>query len=287
MLWYLINHRLNICAPENTSRIMMLDNAFIFNAQMLNNLFSQLSNKPDTVFWLSNYELNTQLYLSPNFETIWQCDTGVFFDRHQAWYDFLLPLDYDKVEPTMDYLRTDPYALNGQHTVFYRIKDGANQVRYIRDWSFLLHNNTNDLVAIGGVAEELNQELWHLLRDSQKKKKDTSIINSPGIEEDIFNILNRECKFILQDKPKLPGGRDQESQTVDDCFTVNNKRLQLSPREAQVIHFTRQGFSAKEVADKLCISPRTVETHLSHVKDKALCRTKLELITLLGSLPRD
>jgi DNA-binding CsgD family transcriptional regulator len=42
----------------------------------------------------------------------------------------------------------------------------------------------------------------------------------------------------------------------------------LSQRELQCVFYLVQGYSAKQIASKLNISPRTVETHVGNIKDK-------------------
>lgn len=56
-----------------------------------------------------------------------------------------------------------------------------------------------------------------------------------------------------------------------------NKFSILSMRERECVYFYINGLTAKETAKKLFISPRTVETHLEHVKQKLHCRNKSEI----------
>jgi DNA-binding CsgD family transcriptional regulator len=42
----------------------------------------------------------------------------------------------------------------------------------------------------------------------------------------------------------------------------------LTPREHEVVELVAQGLSNVEIADRLYISKRTVESHLEHVKEK-------------------
>jgi DNA-binding NarL/FixJ family response regulator len=42
----------------------------------------------------------------------------------------------------------------------------------------------------------------------------------------------------------------------------------LSPREREVVQMLAEGQSVKEIAFRLELSPKTVETHRSHVMDK-------------------
>lgn len=57
---------------------------------------------------------------------------------------------------------------------------------------------------------------------------------------------------------------------------VNEKVYELSKREAQCFSYLGQGRTAKEIAQLLNLSPRTVETYIEHIKIKVniLCKSK-------------
>ena len=52
----------------------------------------------------------------------------------------------------------------------------------------------------------------------------------------------------------------------------------LSPRESEIVRFYAKGFSAKYIAAKLFLSPRTIETHVRHIYEKTGLSTRDELI---------
>lgn len=52
----------------------------------------------------------------------------------------------------------------------------------------------------------------------------------------------------------------------------------LTTRETEVFHLLAEGKTAREVADQLCISPKTVHTHRQHILDKLGFRNLAELI---------
>lgn len=58
---------------------------------------------------------------------------------------------------------------------------------------------------------------------------------------------------------------------------------QFSPRKLDIIHWLLQGYRAKEIAQKLNISPRTVEEHIADLKTKLDARNIMELIARLKS----
>lgn len=58
----------------------------------------------------------------------------------------------------------------------------------------------------------------------------------------------------------------------------------VTAREKDCLNLTAQGYTMKSVAQKLDISPRTVETHLRNIKDKCGLSTKNQLIDMWNEL---
>lgn len=52
----------------------------------------------------------------------------------------------------------------------------------------------------------------------------------------------------------------------------------LTAREREVLHLTAEGHSSADIAKRLCISSRTVETHRAHILRKLNLRTHTDLI---------
>ncbi|KFI51867.1 response regulator transcription factor [Bifidobacterium callitrichos] len=61
----------------------------------------------------------------------------------------------------------------------------------------------------------------------------------------------------------------------------------LSAREMEVMDWTIEGLTAKEVAAKMAISEPTVKTHIRHVIIKLRVRNKLQAIRLWSEMRRD
>lgn len=55
-------------------------------------------------------------------------------------------------------------------------------------------------------------------------------------------------------------------------------RLELTAREAEVVRFVADGFSAKETAIRLDIAPCTVERHIENVRLKTRTRNRAHMI---------
>ncbi|STX51569.1 LuxR family transcriptional regulator [Legionella busanensis] len=78
----------------------------------------------------------------------------------------------------------------------------------------------------------------------------------------------------LTDIGLLPKNNSEDSQALK----LNLGNVLLTPREQECLEFTVKGFTAKQIAKKLAISPRTVEEYINHVKLKLETCTKREMI---------
>lgn len=63
-----------------------------------------------------------------------------------------------------------------------------------------------------------------------------------------------------------------------------NPSEKLTPRQLECTHLVMKGMSAKQIADELKISPRTVEIYLNEIKRRLRCKSRTELIIKLVRL---
>ncbi|QKK06769.1 MAG: helix-turn-helix transcriptional regulator [Planctomycetota bacterium] len=61
-------------------------------------------------------------------------------------------------------------------------------------------------------------------------------------------------------------------------------RLELTPREREVVELVAEGLSNREVAQRLCRSPRTIENHLRSVYQKLDVRNRVAMIRAASDL---
>lgn len=57
-------------------------------------------------------------------------------------------------------------------------------------------------------------------------------------------------------------------------------KMKLTPRERDVITLVAEGFADKEIAEKLSLSPRTVQTHINSVILKYNARNRTNAVAL-------
>jgi DNA-binding CsgD family transcriptional regulator len=52
----------------------------------------------------------------------------------------------------------------------------------------------------------------------------------------------------------------------------------MTPREQEILRLLAEGHSARKIAEKLCISPRTAENHRTHIMKKLGLHSTLDLV---------
>lgn len=70
----------------------------------------------------------------------------------------------------------------------------------------------------------------------------------------------------------------QANQSNNMLNEKHNIILKLSNRQLQIFDFIGSGMSTNEIADKLKLSVKTIETHRRHIKDKLSLRSGAELV---------
>jgi two-component system, NarL family, nitrate/nitrite response regulator NarL len=69
----------------------------------------------------------------------------------------------------------------------------------------------------------------------------------------------------------------EESVFCETARSERQNRLELTPREQQVVELVEQGLRNKEIASELGIQPGTVKIHLKHIFEKTGVRGRYGL----------
>lgn len=65
---------------------------------------------------------------------------------------------------------------------------------------------------------------------------------------------------------------------------LKRKNVELTERQLQCAEYLLQGKTAREIAELLGLSRRTVEYYLSNIKSKLECKNKAEMILKISLL---
>lgn len=70
--------------------------------------------------------------------------------------------------------------------------------------------------------------------------------------------------------------KETKSEVTEQHLTP--EKAGLTPREIEIIKLIADEFSSAQIAEKLFISPRTVDTHRKHILEKIQCKTVVGLL---------
>lgn len=237
-----------------------------------NKMFHQLANKENHICWVRSLDYQRQLYLSPQFETIYESPCSTLYDAPESWYHFLSERDHKDMKVIMPKRIKNPVLHDGENVVYYRITTPQGQMKYIKDWSVLLKDRQDNITAVAGIAEQMPAELWYKEQDEQSHNKPTLTLPSG---KSLLEVLEDEKKIHLIE----PCIEQNSSALFLTHLHVNGMRVELSKRESQCLEQLCLGYSAKESADRLFISARTVETHLENIRQKTFCKSKIQIMS--------
>lgn len=108
---------------------------------------------------------------------------------------------------------------------------------------------------------------------------------------DQSKVLSRAFNIKFRVHPDAPGytiksGNDFEKMRFDFIGQINKNKsselltlpTDLSIQQINCLNLLMQGNSAKQIANQLHLSQRTVENYLQHIRKKMSCKSSLELI---------
>jgi len=103
-----------------------------------------------------------------------------------------------------------------------------------------------------------------------------------GIGLQSMDVVDRHLLSRPESLSTMPPPSPRPARNVEEDageVTVVANLDQLSEREREVLTLIVHGHTQREIADRLHLSIKTVETHRAHLGDKLGCRTRAELVS--------
>jgi DNA-binding NarL/FixJ family response regulator len=122
-------------------------------------------------------------------------------------------------------------------------------------------------------AADDEEALIAIAVEHARKLHDVDLLKNLSLEE-LREIVRRENESYWDRIAHLIPG---EIRTVLD---------QLCAREREIVSYVVHGFANREIAERLCISERTVSTHLVNIYDKLDVHSRAELAVLVRAADR-
>lgn len=109
----------------------------------------------------------------------------------------------------------------------------------------------------------------------------TSIINNFYLNN--LDTLLHYCEYFKEHAHALLN-ECEKNKIIISKENVNHPTIVLTSRQRDCAIYLLQGMPYREIAEKLCLSHRTIETHIESLKTKFQCRNKVELILTLSKI---
>lgn len=119
--------------------------------QQSEELFRQVVENIEEVFWMTDPAKNAMLYVSPAYEKIWGRKVHELYASPSAWLEAIHPEDRDRVA------KARGRQLQGLYHEEYRIVRPDGSERWISDRSFLVKDDAGKVHRIVGVAEDITE----------------------------------------------------------------------------------------------------------------------------------
>ncbi len=158
--------------------------------------FRQLTEHIDAVFWLTSHDKGDVLYVSPTFETVWECPRDLLYANPGVWLDRVHPEDRKRVITAAACQAHLPYDEE------YRIVTPSGQVRWIRDRSFAIKNAKGETYRIAGIAVDITlpKQMEAQIRASELRHRALVELSPHAIFvncEDRIVFANQACAKLL------------------------------------------------------------------------------------------
>jgi DNA-binding CsgD family transcriptional regulator len=226
----------------------------------------------DRINFSRTYFTGEYFYFSPSLDLIRTMVSSVF-SPVQTLADSARNGDFYKVWPPPggDTVFDKLNDMGISHGVnFFKINTGEHPS--IDNWSFssspektqIINFYLNNLDFLNRYVSYCSYHIDLIIKKSSVKEK---FIYPDGIGE-LFNFTE------LKEK------RDNLLSSLRVPIVIGDKLVMLSNQEEEVLKSLSEGYGCKEVASKLGISPRTVETYLEKIRLKTGCLSKSQAVTL-------
>jgi DNA-binding NarL/FixJ family response regulator len=103
-----------------------------------------------------------------------------------------------------------------------------------------------------------------------------------------FNLLEQyprdELRAMVRRENESYWARIADLIPDESLATILDEKL--CERERQIVSYVAHGFGNREIADRLCISERTVSTHLVNIYEKLDLHSRGELVVMVRAADR-
>lgn len=164
--------------------------------------FRRMAESISQVFWMTDLDKKTMVYVSPAYEAIWGRTCESLYRNPATWLDAILPADRERVVAAL------PRQVTGGYDEVYRIRRADGEIRCIRDRAYPVPNDEGRVSQVSGVAQDITDQsvAEAALRESQAFMEKTQEVASIGswaapIGSDGFVVWSKQTYRIFGVEP--------------------------------------------------------------------------------------
>jgi PAS domain S-box-containing protein len=222
--------------------------------------FKPMEENKEGCLYLVSCTENTFKYMDPSFpELTGYPENKIFSGGIGWWFSLIHP---DDINPMLSqilqhcFLQPVNKKLNKAFSVEFRFRHSGGQWIWLRE--------TKSVVSV--TDEGKNDFLIGMLENIDDKKKEEEMqMNKLFSQDGKTNPLLKAAIPIMND------GRGKQHKLPEGAAMPTK-------REREILQLIGDGYSTKQIADKLHISINTVETHRRHLLEKIQVKNSMELI---------
>lgn len=181
--------------------------------------FRQLAENIREVFWLTEWNPRSVLYVSPAYETIWGQTCQSLYDDPRSWAHSVHPDDRKRVERVFD-----EETERGRYEVEYRIVRPDGEVRWIYDRAFPILGGDGVVVRVAGISEDITQR-----KQAEEELRSALGAKLRDLESELMLAEEQERRRVASD---LHDGLGQTLALAEMKITQLNPQLPAALRGA-------------------------------------------------------
>ncbi len=239
--------------------------------QYIKQIFKPLDDFPNHVFWVRNHDTSRQYFCTPSMDRICERDLTILYDLPLLFLDLLAKDNAHTHFRSFQARHDNHYLKTETNQVFFQICTPSGELRYLLDRCYLCYGPMGDHFALG-FSKHTSPDQWYTLSNIQHLTMDEEDQKAHDL---FFHILKNEFA-IYPFNPELSNIISSPSVLKQ---LVKFQQYNFSKRELECLEHLCRGKTYKQVGREMMISPRTVETHLEHIRNKSTCNNKSEVIT--------
>lgn len=149
--------------------------------------------------------------------------------------------------------------------LFMPVLSGLEAIKYIRRM-----NTETPIITYSGTYQEDMAELLSKIPNTYYCEKKSSLIKELIKGKIASDSFDYEAYTLAWQQQPLA--------VMEYMDRQKKSQEELSPTEIQLMKFCYEGFSNKEIGEKLNLSTRTIDTYINRLTEKLGLKTKLHLI---------